>query len=288
MPEARQGSDAVPGEAQPEVSARPPALRHVLPRIEQVDLTSQVEVLVREKILNGELQPDQVISARALGEVLGVSMTPVRNALDRLSGDGLVVMSPRRGTRVAAPSVADLEECFELRLVLEGLAAERAAPRLSDADLAELRRRWRAFGARVPPGGGRRAAPVGEASVRELAALDRAFHELVIHLSGSRRLAQLYRVLELSLSVGRLYFLGQGPTPGRSSHAQHRAILDALASRDPAGARAAAEAHVRQAREGMAAALPAGRGRGGHGDPGASRDAGAAGAPPHAAGRRAS
>ena len=286
MPESGRRSDAETTAVRATGRARPPELRHVLPRIEQVDLTSQVEDLVRAKILNGELQPDQVISARALGEVLGVSMTPVRNALDRLAGDGLVVMSPRRGTRVAAPTVEDLEECFELRLVLEGLAAERAAPRLREADLAELRRRWHAFGAKVPTGGAPPSVPIGEAAVRELASLDRAFHELVIQLSGSRRLAQLYRVLELSLTVGRLYFLGKGPTPGRSSHVQHRAILDALAARDPARARAAAEAHVRQARESMVAALRAVRGRGANGDPGhpgAARDAGAAGALPRGA-----
>jgi DNA-binding GntR family transcriptional regulator len=207
-------------------------------------------------------------------------MTPVRNALDRLSSEGLVVMSPRRGTRVAAPTVEDLEECFELRLALEGLAAERAAPRLTDADLAELRRRWQAFGARVPSGGERPAAPAPEARVRELAALDRAFHELVIRLSGSKRLAQSYRVLELSLSVGRLYFLGKGPGAGRSSHAQHREILDALASRDPAAARAAAEAHVRRARDAMLAAL---RSDGGSGDADARGPSGATPRPLHRA-----
>ncbi|MBI3973109.1 MAG: GntR family transcriptional regulator [Chloroflexi bacterium] len=234
-------------------------LSAVLPRIETVDLTSQIQDLVRERILHGDLQPDQVISARVLGQALGVSMTPVRNALDRLAGEGLVVMSPRRGTRVAAPTVEDLEECYDLRLVLEGHAAERAARRLTDAELAELERRWAAFGVGIPP------LPPGESlspqanreAVRELIALDRAFHEFIIEVSGSRRLAQLYRGLELSLAVGRLYYLGEGAYIGRTSHAQHRAMLDALATRDPAKARAAAEEHVRQARVGMLNAVRA-------------------------------
>jgi DNA-binding GntR family transcriptional regulator len=225
-------------------------LSGVLPRIEVIDLTSQVEDIVREKIIGGDLQPDQMISARTLGQALGVSMTPVRNALDRLAAEGLVVMSPRRGTRVAAPSVDDLEECYDLRLVLEGHAAERAARRVTDGDLAELERRWQAFGDRIPaPSSASQAVtPIEAARVRELIALDRSFHELVVQLSGSRRLAQLYRVLELSLAVGRMYYLGKGPSPGRASHVQHRAIVDALAAGSPELARAAAEEHVRQAR----------------------------------------
>jgi GntR family transcriptional regulator, rspAB operon transcriptional repressor len=247
-------------------------LSDVLPKLDPVDLTSQVQDILREKILNGDLAPDQTISARTLGDALGVSMTPVRNALDRLAGEGIVVMSPRRGTRVAAPSFEDMEECYDLRLVLEGHAAERAARRLTDGGLAELERRWLAFGAKVPAPPAKRGhrepkqtAPPAQLAaseqtadrtlVRELATLDREFHEQVIQLSGSGRLLQLYRVLEMSLSLGRLYYLGIGPTPGEGSHREHRQIVDALATRDPLIARAAAEEHVQHARDGMMTAL---------------------------------
>ncbi len=256
-------------------------LSTVLSRLETSDLTSQVHAILREKILNGDLQPDQMVSARTVGDALGVSMTPVRNALDRLAGEGLVVMSPRRGTRVASPTPEEIEEGYDLRLALEGYAAERAAARLTDAALAELERRWEAFGQKIPspsrgtgrvgvagptvrgargavaPKSGAASTPVqvSEETARELVTLDRSFHEFIVELSDGSRLAQLYRTLELSLAVGRMYYLGNGHWMGNASHQQHRAIIDALATRDPAKARAAAEEHVRQARAGILAAL---------------------------------
>ncbi len=235
------------------------ALTDLLPRISTQNLTSSVEQHLRDAILNGKLAPGQMISTRALAEAFGVSMTPARNALDRLAQEGLVVMNPRQGARVSTPAPQDIEECFNIRLILEGYAAEQMAQHLTAEQLVELEECWAAFGARLlpePEGPVADSLPVPEMDrVRDLVLLDRAFHRAIIEASGNQRLGQLYHNLELSLAVGRMYFLGHGASAGQVSHLQHRMIINALASGDPAFARATAEFHVRQSRAGMLAVL---------------------------------
>ncbi len=84
---------------------------------------------IRVRIVTGEFAAGEIYSAPALAAVLGVSATPVREAMLELTADGLVEVVPNRGFRVVEPSQHDLDEIFELRLMLEVPAAERAAER---------------------------------------------------------------------------------------------------------------------------------------------------------------
>jgi len=234
------------------------ALNDLLPRLNTQNLTSSVEQHLRELILAGKLAPGQMISTRALAGAFGISMTPARNALDRLSQEGLVVMNPRQGARVSVPMPQDVEECFSIRLALEGLAAERTAQLLNAEILADMEQCWEAFGAKLVPipedGDDDIPPPLEIDRVRTLADLDRAFHNSIIKASGYIRLNQLHEMLEHSLTAGRMYFLGHGARAGHVSHQQHRMIIDAIATGDPVIARAMAEFHVRQSLTGMFAA----------------------------------
>ncbi len=92
-------------------------------------LSSMAKESIRVRIVTGEIAAGEIYSAPALAAVLGVSATPVREAMLELTADGLVEVVPNRGFRVVEPSQHDLDEIFEIRLMLEVPAAERAARR---------------------------------------------------------------------------------------------------------------------------------------------------------------
>ena len=94
---------------------------------------------LRELITEGALAPGSRLNERALGDRLGVSRTPLREAFRLLAADGLVDLEPNRGARVVALSERDIRELFELMGALEALAGELASARISDADVAELK-----------------------------------------------------------------------------------------------------------------------------------------------------
>lgn len=94
---------------------------------------------LRELITEGDLAPGARLNERALGERLGVSRTPLREAFRLLAADGLVDLEPNRGARVVTLSERDIRELFELMGALEALAGELASARITDADVAELK-----------------------------------------------------------------------------------------------------------------------------------------------------
>ena len=95
---------------------------------------------LREAILEGQLKPGQRLMEVQLAEQLGVSRTPVREAIRKLELEGLVVMLPRKGAYVANMSLKDVIDALEVRASLEGLSASLAAERISDIDLKKLKR----------------------------------------------------------------------------------------------------------------------------------------------------
>lgn len=106
----------------------------------QQSLVDRVSHAVRRAILEGRLRPGETLSISDLAADLGVSHSPVREALQRLSGQGLVVLRPARTAIVAPLELADLQEIYRVRKLIEVDAAARAAPRLTDEDLAVIER----------------------------------------------------------------------------------------------------------------------------------------------------
>jgi len=105
--------------------------------IEVTSVSREVHRRLRSMITSGELQPGSVVTLRAIGEELGVSTTPVREALRLLQADGLIKYD-RRSVTVAQLSTEDVAELFAVRLRLEQLAAEWAIERLTEADVADI------------------------------------------------------------------------------------------------------------------------------------------------------
>lgn len=191
-------------------------------------LTDAVVEAVRDGVRRGELVPDEVYSVYQLADVLGVSRSPVREAMLRLAEVGLVEIARNRGFRVVLPSTHDVEEIFEVRLALEPAAARRAAergcPGLADHHAAMAT-----------------AAVTGDEPA--FWAADRALHRSVLLAAGNRRAADIVEQLRATTAL-----LGPPTTAtGRSLadiHAEHRPIVDAVLAASPDAAEAAMRHHL--------------------------------------------
>jgi DNA-binding GntR family transcriptional regulator len=185
---------------------------------------------------------------RALAAQLGVSLTPVRDAINLLAADGLVAVSPRQGTVVTALSSSDAREIYQLRLMLEPAAAELAATSLTADELASLGDLVRRL-----EGGSRERFDDVEDYQRHLA-IDLEFHAVVVGGARNQRLDGIYRSLQAGLTITRAMF----PITCQREEA-HRRILEALQARDGDLAREETAAHLRAAQVDVLRHLRAGR-----------------------------
>lgn len=203
-----------------------------LPQIERSSLTQRVVGLIRQAIVTGVLPPGSSISLRDVANRLGVSPTPVREALFQLSATGLVEFVPGR-IQIAAPTPTAVREAFELREALEGMASRLAAMRRSDADAAHIHE----LAAR-----GMAAAQAGDAQA--FRAADLAFHQSIAAASGSKHLQRYtMNALDLALTLRNLRLLGRSFTPAFGY--MHQLIAEAIERRDPDRAESLAREHVR-------------------------------------------
>lgn len=194
--------------------------------------TARAYETLRRMILDNQMPPGAYMLHEELAARLGVSRTPVREALIRLEQDGLIEIKPRHGMRVVAISVDDMREIYRLLTVLEALAAQMVAERgLGPAELAQL-------DAAV----GAMDAALAVDDLDAWAAADTRFHGLLVSYAGSRRLeAMVSGMLDQSHRVRQLT-LRLRPKPV-DSNADHRALVDAIRQRDAAAAAAVHRAH---------------------------------------------
>jgi DNA-binding GntR family transcriptional regulator len=195
-------------------------------------LTRQAYQRLRDLIVTLRLQPGALINEAALMDELAVGRTPLREALQRLAGEGLVVLRPRRGAFVAGLSLLDLQQIFELRRVLEGYAAGLAAERATPADLAALQ----AALDQLPAAG-------ASGDPQALIEVDRAFHRALARAAHNRFLENtLSRLYNLNL---RLWYLALDKIgPMHDAVADHQRVLTALRQRDSAQAETALREHI--------------------------------------------
>ena len=194
--------------------------------------------VLREKILTRGFVPGDRLDVRALAAQLGVSPTPIKDAVTRLSAQGLVEIRPRSGTFVAELAVEAVAETFEIRRALECLAAEHVVARLTP----DLTKRFETIVTALE-------RPV--TSERERVEHERKnseLHSLLVQSSGNRRLAELYRSLNAHLTIARIHSRRR-PDSVRLEQEQreHRAILEALMAREAAALVSALDRHIRRA-----------------------------------------
>ena len=192
--------------------------------------------LIRVAIVDGGLAPGQRLKEEELARELGISRTPIREALLVLQAEGLVDATPNRGATVRSHSAEDLDDLYQLRALLEGFAARRAAARLSEDQVAEL---WASC---------ERFDRLGDDGVREIVRENMLFHNTILDGAGSSRLAQMVKkTIELPL-VYKSY-IWYSPDQLRISGHYHRQIARALAARDGERAEMIMKEHVFEARD---------------------------------------
>lgn len=188
---------------------------------------------LRDEILGGALPAGSRLRQNDVAERFGVSTTPVREAFAVLVQEGLLSLDAHKGVTVMQPSIEDIRENYEMRIVLECLAAERAAQKVTGADLAELD----ALLVQMNTASGK--SPVD----KEYVALNAMFHARIYAIAERPRLAELIESLREQASIYISLFAHTITNP-EISQDQHKAILDALREQDPAQAATAMREHL--------------------------------------------
>jgi DNA-binding GntR family transcriptional regulator len=191
---------------------------------------------LREMVRRRELRPGEIVSENSLAKQLGMGRSPVREAVLRLSYEGLFVMLPKRGILVRSMSVKDISEMYEVRSRLETLAAARAATRIGPDGLDRLR----AIVAQQSEEGA-----TGEPDAIRLRELDREFHKAVWAGAGNERLRTMLLSLLDAAELDPLWDKIMIIRRWSVSVTEHQAIVDALAAADAPAAEAAMLEHNR-------------------------------------------
>ncbi|MGH3089356.1 MAG: GntR family transcriptional regulator [Rubrobacteraceae bacterium] len=204
---------------------------------------------LRALILDGEYRPDERLVEEQVAERLGVSRTPVRQALTMLEAEGLVEIAPNRGAVVCSFSVEDVWDIYDLRAVLEGYAARRAADRIEEEELERLRSL-----AEEQAGISPERAPDREEAIRRIVEGNGRFHGTIVEASRNGRLEKLIqRTVEVPLVFKAFYWYT--PKERTISNHYHRQILTALEQRDGERAEIVMREHVYEGRDFVIKAL---------------------------------
>ena len=190
---------------------------------------------LREAIVKQELKPGERLMETELADDMGVSRTPVREAIRKLELEGYVVMIPRKGAFVAGLSIKDINEVFEIRGALEALAAGLAASRATNEEIEEMERHLL-----------EEASLWGTSDLLMTIEIDTKFHELIFKASRNNRLLAMVTDLREQVQRFRTTTLA---VPGRMKFAldEHRRVVEAIASRNVQQAQKASREHIESA-----------------------------------------
>jgi DNA-binding GntR family transcriptional regulator len=201
---------------------------------ESLSATEQAYRAIKRGILSNKLKAGEPVPSDRFVRELGVSRTPVREAMLRLEREGLIDIRPRMGTFVSHLNVGQIREMYDVRRLLEGQAARLAAVRPSQQELARVGRELRACNPEVL-GDCRRMSDAGQ-----------LLHGYIREHCGNETLTAMLRSLDDHFTRFRSLSLSM-PDKIRSSHGEHLAILDALDAADPDRAERLTRSHFEHA-----------------------------------------
>ena len=211
-------------------------------RLVDTPLSDQVYDVLRAAILSGELKPNERLVERELANRLKISRTPIREAISRLDQEGYVAALPTRGVIVNSFTVAQVEEMYGIRAVLEGYAARRAAVLISAPDIEELEEICAQSHLLLS---GDRSE---QQQIRAIMKLNARFHDVLEQASGSDRLHRLIDGLRPPILTYRVAALRTHPERERST-IEHYRIVQALKAGDVDGVERMMRQHAYQACE---------------------------------------
>lgn len=187
---------------------------------------------LREAILKGELQPGERLMELQLAAKLGVSRTPIREAIRMLEQEGLAVTMPRKGAEVARMTLKDMEDVLEVRDALDELAARVACTKITEEQLSTLKAVKLEFEKSLESG-----------EVRKIAEADVKFHDVIYEATDNTKLVNLLNNLREQIYRYRVEYL-KSPENYPTLVAEHEAIVAAIEERDTEKVTAAMHTHV--------------------------------------------
>lgn len=208
------------------------------------NLSARVYNQIKRLILGNEIMPGQKLHHQELSERLGVSRTPVREALTRLVQEGYVSFLPNRGFTCKEIRIQEAEELYELREALEAFAVESAIAKLTDASLDRLRSKMNSYG-----------RDVQNRFTRERLVYDQDVHLTIVQLAGNETLtstlSHVFERIVLKRRTDGLYDQARG----LAAHGEHLQLLAAMERRDVAAAVALVRQHIQAGKKNVMADL---------------------------------
>lgn len=187
---------------------------------------------LRQAILTGELKPGERLMEIHLANKLGVSRTPIREAIRKLELEGLVIMIPRRGAEVAQITEKNLTDVLEVRRALDALCVELACDRISEAELVQLQEACRRF-----------EEATKTKDTKMIAQADVALHDIIVAATGNARLVQLVNNLAEQMYRYRFEYI-KDVSRHEKLVEEHRVIYESIVKKDKKTAAEAAKTHI--------------------------------------------
>jgi len=209
-----------------------------LPQINRARASDSVYQILRDSILTQVFKPEERLNVKDLADKLGVSFTPLKEAINRLVAEGLIEINPRSGTYVTGVNERDLAETFEIRLALECLAAGKAIDRVTPEVISKLRRLVADL-----------EKPVSTDLERSTHNQNNVeLHDLIIELSGNRKLVDFYQRLNAHIKIARIHYSRHDwEQRMEQEKEEHREILNAFEARDSDRLVKALRTHIQRA-----------------------------------------
>ncbi len=192
---------------------------------------------LREAIIVGELKPGERLMEVKLAQKMGVSRTPVREAIRKLELEGLVEMLPRKGAHIADLSIKDIMDVLEVRATLDGLASSLSASRISDDEIKELKHVHSQF-----------VNYVEKENLQGSIKKDVEFHDIIYRSSRNDKLIQISNNLREQIQRFRVIYI-KDYSSTRELIKEHIEIIDAITARDSAAAMRSAQSHIKKQEE---------------------------------------
>ena len=195
-------------------------------------LRDLVFITLREAILQGKLEPGERLMEIALANQLGVSRTPIREAIRKLEIEGLVINAPRRGAVVAEITLKDLRDVLEVRRNLENLAVKLACEKANEQDIRELKELHRSF-----------ISTLKNEDLTEVAQADVKFHDKIYEITDNKRLIQILSNLREQMYRYRFEYI-KDEIHRRVLVDEHAIIIEGIENKDVDKAKKYMEIHI--------------------------------------------
>jgi DNA-binding GntR family transcriptional regulator len=214
--------------------------------------------IIRDKLNSGEMSAGSRLSDDALSKEIGISRSPIREAISQLASEGLVEYRPRCGAFVKSLSRRDMEELYEVRGALEGFAAARAATLASEEQIAELERCHRDVLAIAQKDrkATKQGASLDRNAVGRFLSADMQFHLHILQAAGNKRLLEMVEDCKILIRVFGHSLIKLDKQLIEQSAEQHARIIDALRRRDADAARDLVMSHIAMASQRLSETLP--------------------------------